>query len=437
MSTSRDAYDRPLHGRGGLSQGSLRSNWRSHSPVADGNELPTGDLLATINAADILPSDGPAQISNVRSLSSYNWVNSSKPIILVPGSPAIWSPPTYVRKLNADKGEVFIDQNAARYSAFPLEPMFRALYELHPELDLEAVDVVMCRNTMAKLFDFVSTNSKTFEIDVEIIGDKALFIRKEKQTTEFISEFRGFGHTFPEEYTRWGSAEKGSGSHHRIIEYEFSGLRYLLRFECDGYLTEKTRDLKKASQPGQESMADAVDTATLSESGDMLLIGEKRPVAGEGLIIRKRGSEIEHRAGIEIKTRAVHKALDMESVLPRLWMSQTSNLIAAYHKGGRFDDVRILDVGKDLGRWEHRNSVNLRKMNTLIRLIIDTVRNTISMKCRLRRSDNEKLEIRELEIGHQSALPDDLCLKLRQEKDLEDGKTRSNHSDGVSDEPES
>lgn len=352
------------------------------------------------------------------------------------GSPAIWSPPTHVRRLNADKGEVFIDQNAARYSAYPLEPMFRALYELHPEIDSEAVDVVICRNTMAKLFDFVSMNSKTFEIDVEIIGDKTVFIRKEKQATEFISEFRGFGYAFPEEYTTWESAVKGSGSHHRVVEYDFSGLRYVVRFQCDGYLKEKTGGVNKASPQRQDSMADADDDATLPKSGHMLTIGEKRPTTGEELIIRKRGSEIEHGAGIEIKTRAAHKVLDMESVLPRLWMSQTSNLVAAYHKGGRFDDVRILDVRKDLERWEQRNSINLRKLNILVRQIIDTVQKTISMKCRLQRTDFGQLEIRELEIGHRSALPDDLCLKLRQENELEDVNLGSKQSDRVQDDAE-
>lgn len=98
--------------------------------------------------------------------------------------------------------------------------MFRAIYEVHPEIDLEDVDVVICRNTMAKLFDFVTMNSNNFEIDVEIIGDKTVFIGKERKATEFIDEFREFGHTFPEEYTRWGSEVKGFSSHHRVAGSE-------------------------------------------------------------------------------------------------------------------------------------------------------------------------------------------------------------------------
>lgn len=334
------------------------------------------------------------------------------------GSPAFWSPPAHRRRLEPDKGEVFIDQNAARYSSFPLEPMFRAIYEVHPELNLEDVDVVICRNTMAKLFDFVTINSKNFELDVEIMGDKAVFIRKEKKTTEFIDEFRGFGHTFPEEYTRWDGTVKGSSSHHRIAEYEFAGLKYLLRFESDGYLAEK------APSQRQRGMADLANTTTLLSSGEVFTIGEKRPVTGHGLVIRNGGSEIDQGAAIEIKTRAAHKVLDMESVLPRLWMSQTPNLIAAYHKGGRFDDVQILDVRRDLKKWEERNAVNLRKLDAVIRRIIDTVQNTITMKCRVKRTNSGELEVWELDISHQSALPDDLCHKLREE-DHEDENDRS------------
>jgi len=293
--------------------------------------------------------------------------------------------------------------------------MFRAIYEVHPKHDLEDVDIVICRNTMAKLFDFVTVNSKNFEIDVEIMGDKAVFIRKEKKTTEFIDEFRGFGHTFPEEYTRWDSAVKGSSSHHRIAEYEFAGLKYLLRFESDGYLAEKIRGVEKDPSQQQGGMADLANTTTLLSSSEVFTVGEKRPVLGHGLVIRNGGNKIDQGAAIEIKTRAAHKVLDMESVLPRLWMSQTPNLIAAYHKGGRFDDVQIIDVRKDLEKWEERNSVNLRKLDAVIRRVIDTVQNTIAMKCRVKRTDSGELEIWELEISHQSALPEDLCHKLREE----------------------
>lgn len=433
---------------------------------SSGDEVPTGDLFAVLDAADISVSARPAEMSNFQYVASYNWLDSSEPVILVPGmfcphqnsrltgnpianipyckgSPAIWSPPAQCRKLQPDEGEVFIDQNAARHSSFPLEPMFRAMYELHPELDLENVDVVICRDTMAKLFDFVTVNSQKFEIDVQIIGENVVFCRKETEATEFITEFRGFGFTFPQEYTRWDSAVKGSSSHHRIVEYELSGLKYLLQFESDGYLEENAGGVKEPASWRQQDTSNPVDTEALLSSGDTLTIGENRPIVAQGLVVRKGGTEIDQGAVIDIETRAAHEGLDMESVLPRLWMSQTTKLIAAYHKSGRFDDVQVLDVRKDLERWEQRNSMNLRKLNAIMRRIINIVECTSSMKCCLKRNDSGKLEIWEHDIGHQRPLPDDLCLKLgqdeneqRQSEDYEDFEDRRDSEDDLDSESE-
>lgn len=411
MSNKSSAPRGPTFGGPG---GTFRvGKWTDRSASLGRDELRPGKLIITLNAADISPSAAPPQISDFQCIASYNWLDKSEPTILVPGSPAIWSLPAYLRRLEPDKGEVFIDQNAARYSSFPMEMMFRAIYEMHPEIDLGDVDVVICRNTMGKLFDFVTVNSKSFEIEVEMIGDKAVFVRKEKNTTEVIDGFRGFGHTFPEEFTRWDSEVKGSSSHHRVAEFAFGNMKYLLRFESDCYLAEKAAGVKKAP-PAQQRGGNAAtaDITALLGSSDTMRVGERLPSASRGLVVRKGGREIDQAAAVEIKTRAAHRILDLESVLPRLWISQTPNLITAYHKGGRFDNVRILDMRKDISTWEERNSGNLRKLNTLIRRIIDTVQGTVALKCRIRGSESGKLEIWELDSSHQSALPDDLCLKL-------------------------
>lgn len=299
-----------------------------------------------------------------------------------------------------------------------MEPMLRALFEMHPDHNVDDVDVVICRNSMGKLFDFVKLNSKTFEMDVKVIGDKAVFLRKEPNATEMINEFRGYGHTFPDEFTRWDSEVRGSSSHHRIVKYELAGWRYLVRCESDAYLVEKAGVVGEAPSPRTGSTSDLASAIAGLNSGDMVTINEKRTRTGQDLVIRSRGREIGQEAVVEIKTRAEHRVLDIESVLPRLWISQTSNLVAGYHKGGRFEDVRVLDVRKDLDEWESRNSVNLRKLNALLRQIVDTVQNTIAMKCRVRRASSGKMQIWELDTDHPSVLPDDLCLKLREEGDV-------------------
>ena len=112
-------------------------------------------------------------------------------------------------------------------------------------------------------------------------------------------------------------------------------------------------------------------------------------------------------------------------------MSQVPNLVVAYHKGGRFDDIRILDVRQDLAEWEKRNLANIGRLDGLVRWIVDTVKSTVSKKCRVRSlttTDDDdgggsggKLEVWELESGYPSALPDDLCDELIVEKRFEEG----------------
>ena len=327
---------------------------------------------------------------------------------------------------------MFIDLDAIRYSPFPLEPMFRAIDEEHPELDLRDVDVVICRNTMAKLYEFVTTKSENFEIDVEIMGDTALFVRKQADTTKFVNDVHRFGLAFPEEYTTWDTAVKGSVSHRRVVEYEFAGLKYLLRFESVGYLAEKAKHAKKAASQQQGGMTDLADATTVPNSNEAFTVGEKRLVTDHGLVIRSGGSGINQEAVIDITTRAAHQVLDMESVRPRLWMSQTPNLIVAYHDDGQFDDVQIFDVRKDLGKWEERNAMNLRKLDAVIRRIIKTVRNTHTMKCRVQQTHSGVLHVCEFDSGHQNALPDDLRYKLKG-NNHEDGRNSCEDSDDYED----
>ncbi len=71
--------------RGGTSRRSLTTTKGGRSASLGGNELPPGDLVVRFHAADISPSGGPAQISHFQCIASYNWLDSSEPIILVPG----------------------------------------------------------------------------------------------------------------------------------------------------------------------------------------------------------------------------------------------------------------------------------------------------------------------------------------------------------------
>lgn len=73
------------YGRGGTSRVFLTAT-KGGRPASPGeDELPLGDEVVSIHAADISPSAGSARISNFRCIASYNWLDSSKPVILIPG----------------------------------------------------------------------------------------------------------------------------------------------------------------------------------------------------------------------------------------------------------------------------------------------------------------------------------------------------------------
>ena len=139
-----------------------------------------------------------------------------------------------------------------------------------------------------------------------------------------------------------------------------------------------------------------------------MAVQEAQPNLCEELTIRTGGHPIGQAALAEIKTRIHYRLLEMETVLPRLWISQTPNLVIGYHKGGRFNDIRRLAVKEEIASWEGKNALTLRKLQSLMTLIISTVQNTASQKCCVRGTLDGKLQIWEHGEGYRNALPDDL-----------------------------
>lgn len=147
---------------------------------------PDLESLETVAAA-------AASITDVKHLSSYNWIEASTPTIAVPGSPPLWSPPTKgPQKLAKDSGLIYIAQNAVRHPESPLKPLFRALYMSDPSFDMRSVDLVTDRNNIRKLLSFVNPGLsrgglEPFTIDVEVLDNSnnnktAVFCRAETET---------------------------------------------------------------------------------------------------------------------------------------------------------------------------------------------------------------------------------------------------------------
>ncbi|KAL4732038.1 hypothetical protein ACLX1H_001043 [Fusarium chlamydosporum] len=329
-------------------------------------------LIAEIDWSDPLTSHVPdtAVIRNARHLSSYSWLDRPSATIAVPGSPPLWTGLKSRKKLKKDSGLFYINQNQARHPESPLEPLFCALYLEIPSFDIRSVDVVTDRNNIRKLLAFLNpplnpSDDEPFTIDVEIIGTTTLFRRDGKATTRFIApnQSRGFGHAFEKEYNK--SQVHGSTGHHRIISYEFGGLNFLVRYEADGYVATETFDATTTQEEQENSLVASMDNLSFSPTR---ATSNLQPVPSS-LGIRREGRTVPLNSILEIKTRSQHRPLSIHDVAPQLWVSQTFNLVRAYHEKGYFQVPKVENVASELHEWEKINQDDLKRLASLFRMI--------------------------------------------------------------------
>jgi hypothetical protein len=302
--------------------------------------------------------------------------------------------------LKPDSGDVFRDVNAARYALYPLEPAFRALKAMEPQFQLQSVDVVGCGSTVGNLLRFAGSQSKPFRFDVDVVGDTVIFVRRENSPTELITDLRGYGHTFPEAYTAWDSEVRNSCSHQRLVLYDFGGLKFLVRSETDGYVKDPRLDLLKMAQAAEpQNLEDALGGVTL---------GQSAVDAGQKLEVRMQGRKITQGLIFDLKTRASYNQFDMDEILPRLWVNQTSKFLIAYHERGAFENPKVEDVGRQVLDWESRNSDLLARFHAIVKRIVDVVRDSEDQQCEVSWDGEGLLRITK-QIGEgRKALPSDV-----------------------------
>ncbi|KAI5861526.1 hypothetical protein GGS23DRAFT_575494 [Durotheca rogersii] len=334
-------------------------------------------VLAEITRRDLqgLPTPPVAAITDVKHLSSYSWLEAPTPTIAVPGSPALWSAPAGSQLVKKDSGLVYIAQNSARHPSSPLEPLFRSLYIENPSFDISSVDVVTDRNNIRKLLSFIDPSSsrsglEPFTIKLEVTKNTVLFSRVEKVTYEIIAphEFRGFGHEFEKAYTK-NQIEDSTG-HHRVISYRFGGLTLVVRCETDGYI-----GARMARSPSSKKGGDG-DLSNLLSSLSLVPSNKSRAPAhvGSKLSVERDGQVVSLASTLEIKTRVAHKPLEFRDVASQLWLSQTPNLVRAYHVKGVFNRPEVENVASQIRAWEAAHQRDLTKLAALIARIIRAVK---------------------------------------------------------------
>jgi hypothetical protein len=292
---------------------------------------------------------------------------------LYTGSPPAWTPPEQDTKLKPDSSAVFRDINAARYSSYPIEPIFRALKVMKPQFDLPSVDVVGCGSTIGNLLRFAGSQSKPFRFDVDVVGDTVLFVRRESSPTTMITDLRGYGHSFPEAYTTWDSDVRSSCSHQRIVYCEFGGLKFLVRSETDGYV--------KAPGLQRTNLARSTEPLGLDDALGTVSLGPRVIDPGQELQVRLQGTKVPQSQIFDLKTRASYAPFDMEEIFPRLWVNQTSKFLIAYHKFGVFDNPRVEDVRERVLEWESSNSALVARFHATVKRIVDVIRDSGDQQC--------------------------------------------------------
>jgi hypothetical protein len=314
--------------------------------------------------------------------------------------------------LNEDSGEYFRDPNAAKYPDSPMAPVVHAILAEAPEFNTTGVDLFACGSTLGSLLRFARGVDKAFRFNVEMIGRTVFFIRKENDPKEVIQDVRGFGHTFPEAYTTWEEDAKGSDTHQRIVQYNFGGLRCLVRFESDGYI----KDSSMSTGSSSAKMPASEDDVLQAFQGTAITRPTETPSSKDKTItVKHAGSAVPQHRIFDLKTRSrKHGAdIDMSDIYPVLWLKQIPNFIVAYHNvafggAGVFQDIRVQDVQKDVQAWEESNRDGIHRLAVLLKKIIAVVEEDEQGLLEVYCPGADRLEIRVQYGDGVHALPTDL-----------------------------
>jgi len=339
-----------------------------------------GKVVGTVTVPQTVVDDEDIHPQNLKPLASYNWINDPNPTIMVPGThapflstmnlivflgaPGMWNPPAFPLRVPQDSGLYYIDQNGHRHPAFPLEPLFRAVFIEQSDFSVATLDLVTDRNNLRKIVWAISGERiEDFRIDIQLVGKTLLFQRWETNTSEYIVEFRGYGHSFEKMCTTYsGDGMKASTGHHRVVKYNLAGLEVLTRFEVDAYYPD---DVSNTGM-GSSSRTAPVDMDALTSSLQkvQLTTSQRGKIdATSTLRVIEGGYKAPHSSLIEIKTRAQHRPIQISDVIYQLWFAQVRHLIAGYHSRGRFirsEQKDFVHTG-EFRKFEQRKGDDLRK----------------------------------------------------------------------------
>lgn len=98
--------------------------------------------------------------------------------------------------------------------------------------------LVACSLTFELLRLFFNPNAQPLWVLFQAFGKTVFFLPHETSANEMASGLKGSPSPFLDWYIPgWESDVSESRSHHRVLEYDFGGLKCVMRFQADGYVT--------------------------------------------------------------------------------------------------------------------------------------------------------------------------------------------------------
>lgn len=239
-----------------------------------------------------------------------------------------------------------------------------------------------CASSLGDILRFARSIDSTFRFNVELVGNTLFLVRNHKN--DVIPDVRGYGHSFLKNFTSSDPTSGTMESHQRVVSYDFGGLKCLVRFECDGYLT---------NYDGHKTLATKPEVHLPSPSPGSIVLREAGKIVPQGSVL-------------EIKTKSkAYAAIPKSDHLPRLWVRQIPQFITAYHDRGSFEDVQVTDVGEDLAEWETEHQDELKRFASTLSQLITEVKRSSHLKLEIYRAGTGPLQLRERTETASQALP--------------------------------
>ncbi|CAE6423491.1 unnamed protein product [Rhizoctonia solani] len=310
------------------------------------------------------PVDVSCEIWNYQILGSYSWLDTDRqtPTIAIPGQPRIWQDPSLPLQLSPDRGYTFIDQNAWRCRASPLEPIFRSIEVTQQligntsfSLSEQQVDIVTDRNNLRKLSAMVRSmrfnanpgpsKNREFRIDAQLApnGRTLLLTRYSNKPRQMINQSNtGYGANFERATTaspapisipnqaQAGSKNFSPTSYHRIAKYSLAALNLIVRYEVDAALGAPLVDNLYAStsmSPSPERNLEIHPHSTLRHFISGSLVSQERIM--------------------ELKTSGSNGRLVWNKIRPQLYFSQTPILKVGSHQKGTFSKIEDYSIDQN------------------------------------------------------------------------------------------